>query len=1109
MSARLCFVIGLLVWSQAQLLPQQAAERSEQSLFEQTLARDIATASFYELVAWLDSLGESTQGSRDVLAARIAGIYGVTEEELAAVGQDDRGEGSEALVIESASRTRYFSLQEIDEAYVRLSGDVVVTLTDNEQGARHTVQAQEIVFNRDQNTLSASGSVTYLLERDGTVERFRGEALTVRLDDFSGAFVRGITEREQTIEGREIDFDFSGSYITRSPDEVIVLEDGIVTSSQADPPNYYLAADRIWVLSPGEWGLSNAVLHVGRVPLFYFPFFFRPGDELFFNPAIGSRTRDGLFIQTTTYLAGTPPEGDTPLSILQIADEPVDQSRRVREGLFLVVPDESQRREPEASDDQIRVLIDLYTMLGAFIGMDGQISQAGIVQNLEFFGGIAVTRHLYQYASQGLAYSPYYITAEGARQSWNTTTVGPLELPFRLAGTVSGAIELAGLVVSLQFEAFSDARFPVDFLDRSEQIDWLGLLGQSEPRPVPGERGSLLWEIELRYTPEFERPSYLQTLQLQRLAGSLRWSSREIDSLSLSEEVLEADNSPQTMFFYPDSMRLPDISARVGGTLLELPVRREREREVEQPDLPRLVPPWEEPQREPETSGDANEASGDREGRLTSIVPPPLQPDLPGRPPLPPSSARISYTLSPTALLDHEFNDSQWLLPSDTDFSVAYRALSSRVNSSLAYSAQIGSSLVGLNGSLSANGQYRSVFDRDSLVADTVWESLELQAWSFSSFSATNTNTIQVRPLLYSGLLSESSLSHTIQTLLFRTAFDTVSGGRPVYTSESVRFDDPEFVRAHRLDATAVVTVVDSQRLQLSADLPPKEPRYSATADLQLRPFTFRVAAATRKVSESWQPEPVTAALALDLQPVVLVASNVSYDLDRSLLEFSRTTVEGGGFSVQFEARQAPGYSFGGAGTGWQLDEAEQLRPVRFDASYTLDTDIGPLWRNRFAADVQTRIGVTADLLRFTQSTLNFSLSGSVLVHEFLALDLSMRSSNDQIYVYVPPLAQEVGREPRSLFLDLWRSINFFSDSDRRLSAFNLQRLELSAIHDLGDWDLTVSLSVQPELVTQNGGPSTFELASRFSLNVQWRPIGELSSTIAADREGLRIGDDP
>ena len=130
-------------------------------------------------------------------------------------------------------------------------------------------------------------------------------------------------------------------------------------------------------------------------------------------------------------------------------------------------------------------------------------------------------------------------------------------------------------------------------------------------------------------------------------------------------------------------------------------------------------------------------------------------------------------------------------------------------------------------------------------------------------------------------------------------------------------------------------------------------------------------------------------------------------------------------------------------------------------------------------------------------------------MHEFLALDLSMRSSNDQIYVYVPPLAQEVGREPRSLFLDLWRSINFFSDSDRRLSAFNLQRLELSAIHDLGDWDLTVSLSVQPELVTQNGGPSTFELASRFSLNVQWRPIGELSSTIAADREGLRIGDDP
>ena len=1072
----------------------------QQSLFEETIAQDIATASFYELVAWLDSLGESTQGDRETLVSRIAGIYGVTDAELAAVSPGDPGGAESAgdtISVESASRTRYYSLDAIEEQYVRLSGDVVVTLADPD-GARHSIRADEIVLNRAQNTMSASGSVIYLLERDGSVERFSGEALTVQLDDFSGAFVRGVTERERTIDGQEIDFDFSGVYITRSEDDVIVLDEGVITSSQASPPNYYVAADRIWVLSPGEWGLTNAVLHVGRVPVFYLPFFFRPGDELFFNPAVGSRTREGLFIQTTTYLVGTPPEADTPFSILQLADAPVDQSARVREGLFLVLPEDPDPSADPQNSDTVRILLDLYTMLGAFAGFEASLAQLGPLSQFEFFGGVGVSRHIYTYGSGGIAFTPYYITAEGSRQSWNSTTIGEIDLPVRIGTELSFSTQIAGLAASLQFESFSDSRFAVDFLDRQEQINWLGLLGQSEPTQAPGPRTSLMWQVDGRYTPPFSLPQIVRTLSMQRLLLSLRWAERTIESSSLAEEVLAADQSPQTAFFYPDTMRLPEFSARIGGTLFDFPWGSVDQTTVEE-EREELTPPWG-PEQE-----DAEPPAETPDGSLSA---PPIQPNLPLSAEAEGLTASVTYSVSPTLLLDHEFNDSQWLLPEDIDFSIAYRGLSSRVGSSLPYRLRVASSLVTLDGSFSANGQYRSVFDRDPDLPNATWESLESQAWAFSSFSATNQNTVSLRPLLNVSLLSQSTLSHTVQTVLYRTLFDEVIDGAPRYTSEFIDVDDTGFFRAHRLDATAVIGVLDTQRLQLSADLPPLDPRYAGTMTLRALPFTLRLSVATRRVQQSWVYDPLAVAASFDASPTFSISSDLAFDIDASRFDFLRASASASGFSLLYEARSVSGFTFGGAGTGWESDGDEALRSTRLDASYTLDRQIGPVWRNRVVGDLQTRIGLNADLLRFTQSSFSLQFSTTVLVHRFMAIDFSVSSANDQVYVYVPGLAREVGREPRNVIVDLARSLNFFSDVDRRSSAFNLQRLDLSGVHDLGDWDLTVSLSVEPLLVPQSSGDSEYELDSRFELSVQWRPIGELSTTIGADRDGIQIGDD-
>ncbi|MEE8440396.1 MAG: hypothetical protein V3S41_01650, partial [Spirochaetia bacterium] len=59
----------------AQVVPGSALQDEPEDepsaiLNEQTLLRDIETAGFYELIAWLEGLNQSTTGDRNALARR-------------------------------------------------------------------------------------------------------------------------------------------------------------------------------------------------------------------------------------------------------------------------------------------------------------------------------------------------------------------------------------------------------------------------------------------------------------------------------------------------------------------------------------------------------------------------------------------------------------------------------------------------------------------------------------------------------------------------------------------------------------------------------------------------------------------------------------------------------------------------------------------------------------------------------------------------------------------------------------------------------------------------------------------------------------------------------
>jgi lipopolysaccharide assembly outer membrane protein LptD (OstA) len=260
------------------------------------LEMDIKTSSLMELAAWSRSLGLSEGGTRDDLANRLRNYYNLPRLR----GTDTSSQ--KVIVIESARTTEYFTLEVVDEEYARLRGDVVITLKDGD--VSHRISAWEILYNRTRNVVTASGGVVYIREEGTSIETFKGELITVNLDNWSSIFLDGVSERSTTES--DTAYRFSGTVISTNNEEATILSNATISNGKNPDALWSLNAKKLWLLPGSDWAVLNAVLKVGNVPVLWLPFFYYPADEVIFHPVLGTRSREGVFVQTTTFVLGRP-----------------------------------------------------------------------------------------------------------------------------------------------------------------------------------------------------------------------------------------------------------------------------------------------------------------------------------------------------------------------------------------------------------------------------------------------------------------------------------------------------------------------------------------------------------------------------------------------------------------------------------------------------------------------------------------------------------------------------------------------------------------------------------------------------------------------------------
>ncbi|HEY9593762.1 MAG TPA: hypothetical protein VHE79_04750, partial [Spirochaetia bacterium] len=426
---------------------------SAQDLVTGSLASDIATSSYYALVDWCDQLGLDDTGSRADLQKRIAAHYKVTLPEPAP-------EGKRTVTVRSARQTEYYTATEVDEKYVILRGDVEIEVKDAGDGTVQSIKAASVTYNQTRRTISAEGGVTYALTRGGQTDVFTGESLAFNLDTSEAVFYEGRTTRTVKKSDSDLTYTFSGHTMTRMSNDTVTLEDGILTSSNAEgDPLYQVHAQSIWLLTPGEWALQNALLEIGRVPVLWFPALFWPGDDFIFNPNLGYKSREGSYLQTTTYLVGRKPKETNALSFLQLNDAGDAGYRLERHGMFLQKI--TDNAAPKDDGHYLKMMLDGYSRLGLFAGLAGDFSPLAT-----FKGGIGFTRTIFYDSTTGY-YTPYLPVAstgyEVGQDFWNSSSLFGLTVPFRYG--LEGTVKSSGTSynVSATFQLYSDPSFTSDF----------------------------------------------------------------------------------------------------------------------------------------------------------------------------------------------------------------------------------------------------------------------------------------------------------------------------------------------------------------------------------------------------------------------------------------------------------------------------------------------------------------------------------------------------------------------------------------------------------------------------------------------------------------------
>ncbi|MDR1351639.1 MAG: LPS-assembly protein LptD [Treponema sp.] len=1089
---------------------------------QKILEMDIKTSSLGELAAWCRSLGLSEGGSKEQMMDRLRGHYELPSPSGAeAQGEAGRDSKKKTIIIESARNTEYFTLQTVDEEYARLTGNVVLTLKDGDTNYR--IQAEEILFNRTRNIISASGGVEFLKDDGTTKETFRGERITVDLDNWASVFMDSVSERSMDSDGSV--FRFSGSLITRSDEKATLLSNAKITNGSSDEAFWSIDASRLWLLPGNDWAFFNAVLKVGEIPVLWLPVFFYPSDEIVFHPVFGLRSREGSFVQTTTYLFGRPraKSSSEASSITKIMGGNSDDEKE-QHGIFLR---STGKKNLDPNEKRLSFMLDSYANMGVYTGTEFALPSSGILSSLNITGGLGFTRNIYR-GSDG-SYTPF---PHGENTSeWNTSRLFSITVPFRYRLDSSASLAFPGGRLTLTFPFYSDIYVTRDFMNRAEEMDWFSMIKEgnnmgadtdtaTDPNSTENLLGYYDWRIAGSFNPRLDFLSpYISSISISNISSTLAFRHRNSSYWSVDTNAL-----PSRTFYYPDKFTIVSLSASIQGTPLSLGDNRafagggaETMPEYDDPFKGIGVPysPWKK---------DEEEKNGDSGAPSYELKPPELASKFNVPAPFG-HSFTINYRLAPTGASEMQFRSSaeNWPDAGEVDWNEISSVLNTvRADGNLGFTLQSsGNSLytVGLQAQGSGAWQDYSMMNQEAEEFDTVTErnSALRRNYNATNFNTTGEGTFTIRPFFWNDIFANTNFQYSLRGLLARSVFKdkTLASGEEIGDPEyTIEYGDwtKEKLDTHSARAQISALIMDhSQDISTSLDLPPKDSSLYNTATMRI---WVSETSFNQRINKPFEEEnrlflPITFTESLRFAQYYSFSQNVVYDPEMDDFTSLNSSLTLHYFTLSYTMSRFKPYELTSLGWTVRPDASETFNPREFRIAYSQTYEKQKLWKDRLSFRVSVSSSLSIDLQRYTYSKFLFNLSFTLGITKFLDLSFNTSSENAVVFRYIQnlpffDLEDEIPGEKNAL-IDLINSFRFDNETLRRTSGFKLKSFGLSLTHHLGDWNAKLDWRLSPYLDTSGTPPYSYKFNNEISFIVQWIPISEAKTEITYNKDVFEI----
>ncbi len=1047
--------------------------------------------------------------------------------------QDSEKEEPSIITIEHALKTIYMQDDEKGTDMIRFEGDVQVSVEKGD--TETTIFADFVDFDRKRNSLYAEGSVVMEQKTDGEVtEELTANSLLFDTSKLEGFFNQGRVVQEQQ-ESLNLDdgsvLIVSSELFARGSSNTVTFKNGNLTFCDDENPHWEINASRIWLLPGNEFAFANALLFVGPVPVMYFPFFYYPKDELVFNPAFGFRSREGFFVQTTTYLIGR-----KPLSNEDSEDEigfNFMQQNQLKEqelqGLILRNLDDNATMP----DDYLKIMADYYTTLGGMVGLAGTFEPGNAISGIEFDARLGFSNVVFK-----LDDFPLYVSYENDQKYADYGWALGTKLPFRYGLTFNTDIKINTFSFSLDIPFYSDPWFNSDFEDRQESMDWIDFFlsgaftaPADEDDEDDNDNGitGYTWDMTATFRPSIPAISpWISSFSLSSINSAVVFATQDTAKTDFENDKIY-ENSPNREFFYPSQIKPLGVKASIEGTIFDLATDKkttntssDNEETVitsEQTEILAMMISPEDLNTSDTTEENSENIKEESTSQFTEESLPSIETDFETSVETTNSSYKITYRISPEVSSLYTYSGTQPsssipINPSDFDITnpksgeILFKSPTNITGNLNLFSSTF---------ALTNTFDFYPEFQEHHMLSDDYYTESEKDSITLSDYNANqldvkNTNKISIKPFQRSELLKNTSLNWNTSVNIISTEFSgTVE--EPEWDYNTPEWDD-ESITSHNLNAVLETTQGSYyQRLSLATNLPPLVDQYSGTLTFGF-PFGSMQASSGYKqesdTSEEWLFLPLKQSSSWtffekkqngESNPnKITLRQSYEYDIEEEESDTFSSSLTWRGLQFAYNMRNEYDYTLDQT-SGWVASDEKSFSPYSLSFTWNINGYDFEDTEDTIKIEPGLSTALSWDMIIPTRSYFSFKPSLSINIKNFLKLTFSSESRNDQLIRYVQDsigFSQDIPGE-QNIFLDLLNSFAFNDDAKRESSGFKIESFNVSLEHDLHDWILTSEFEIEPRIITDTDGSKSFDYSPYFTLSVLWKPMAGIKTTIEDD----------